>query len=159
MQGIYTYIPETNHVPREYSVAAILSLLFMVSISIVPALDLLYFYVSTFRSRCAVPSIAVFCSSPKLHTLISFVYDRRYIKPQQLTESLNKILITYGTKKRLILIGPVSSYIRRHCTLHRVIVLNSNRHITVQRFMLVVSYVPVIQWLSLKLGDRDLLEN
>jgi hypothetical protein len=24
MQGIYTYIPETNHVPREYSVAAIL---------------------------------------------------------------------------------------------------------------------------------------
>ena len=31
MQGIYTYIPETNHVPREYSVSAILSLLFMVS--------------------------------------------------------------------------------------------------------------------------------
>jgi hypothetical protein len=24
MQGIYTYILETNHVPREYSVAAIL---------------------------------------------------------------------------------------------------------------------------------------
>jgi hypothetical protein len=24
MQGIYTYIPETNHVSREYSVAAIL---------------------------------------------------------------------------------------------------------------------------------------
>jgi len=30
MQGIYTYIPETNHVPREYSVAAILSLLYRV---------------------------------------------------------------------------------------------------------------------------------
>jgi hypothetical protein len=29
MQGIYTYIPETNHVPKEYNVAAILSLLFM----------------------------------------------------------------------------------------------------------------------------------
>jgi len=28
MQGIYTYIPETNYVPREYSVAAILLLLF-----------------------------------------------------------------------------------------------------------------------------------
>ena len=26
MQGIYTYIPETNYVPREYSAAAILSL-------------------------------------------------------------------------------------------------------------------------------------
>ena len=25
MQGIYTYIPETNHVPREYSISAILS--------------------------------------------------------------------------------------------------------------------------------------
>ena len=24
MQGIYTYIPETNYVPREYSTAAIL---------------------------------------------------------------------------------------------------------------------------------------
>ena len=29
MQGIYTYIPETNYVPREYSVEAILLLLFM----------------------------------------------------------------------------------------------------------------------------------
>ena len=47
MQGIYTYILETNHVPREYSVAAILSLLFMVPISLVPALVLLYFYVNT----------------------------------------------------------------------------------------------------------------
>jgi len=28
MKGIYTYNPETNHVPREYSVSAILSLLF-----------------------------------------------------------------------------------------------------------------------------------
>ena len=41
MQGICTYIPETNHVPKEYSVSAILSLLFMVSISLVPALALL----------------------------------------------------------------------------------------------------------------------
>jgi uncharacterized membrane protein len=30
MQGIYTYIPETNNVPKEYNVTAILSLLFMV---------------------------------------------------------------------------------------------------------------------------------
>jgi hypothetical protein len=35
MQGIYTYIPETDHVPREYSVAAILPLLFMVPISLI----------------------------------------------------------------------------------------------------------------------------
>jgi hypothetical protein len=37
MQGIYTYIPETDHVPREYSIAAVLLLLFMVPISLVPA--------------------------------------------------------------------------------------------------------------------------
>jgi len=63
MQGIYTYIPETNHVPRERCVATILELLFMVLISLVPALTPLYFYVSTFRSMCAVPNMAVFCSS------------------------------------------------------------------------------------------------
>jgi hypothetical protein len=32
MHGIYTYIPDTNCVPTEYSVAAILLLLFMVLI-------------------------------------------------------------------------------------------------------------------------------
>jgi len=63
MHGIYTYIPETNCVPREYSVAAILLLLFMVLISLVSVLNLLYFYISTFRSVCAVPNMAVFCSS------------------------------------------------------------------------------------------------
>ena len=62
MQVIYTYNPETNHVPREYSVAAILLLLFMVLISLVSVLNLLFFYISTFRSMCAVPNMAVFCS-------------------------------------------------------------------------------------------------
>jgi len=42
MQGIYTYILETHYVPREYSVAAILLLLFKVLISLV----------SVFFSRC-----------------------------------------------------------------------------------------------------------
>ena len=63
MHGIYTYMPETNHVPREYSVAAILLLLFVVLISLVSVLNLLYFYISTFRSMCAVPNMAVFCSA------------------------------------------------------------------------------------------------
>jgi len=63
MQVIYTYIPETNQVPREYSVSAILPLLFMVPISLVPVLALLYFYVSTFRRMYAVPNMAVFYSS------------------------------------------------------------------------------------------------
>jgi len=63
MLGIYTYIPETNYVPREYSVADNLLLLFMVLISLVSVLNLLYFYICTFRSMCAVPNMAVFCSS------------------------------------------------------------------------------------------------
>ena len=60
MQGIYTYIPETNYVPREYSVAAILLLLFMVLISLISVLNLLYYYISTFRSMYDVPIIAFF---------------------------------------------------------------------------------------------------
>jgi hypothetical protein len=63
MQPIYTHIPETNYVPREYSVATILLLLFMVLISLVSVLNILYFHISTFRSMCAVPNMAVFCSS------------------------------------------------------------------------------------------------
>jgi len=63
MQSIYTYIPETNYVPREYSVAAILLLLFIVLISLVSVLNLLHFYISTFRSMCAVPNMAVFWGS------------------------------------------------------------------------------------------------
>jgi hypothetical protein len=63
MQGNYTYIPETNHVPKQYIVAAVLLLLFMVPISLAPALAVMYFYISTFRSMCAVPKLAVFCSS------------------------------------------------------------------------------------------------
>ena len=43
MHGICTYIPDTNYYPKEYSVAAILLLLFMVLISLVSVLNLLYF--------------------------------------------------------------------------------------------------------------------
>ena len=39
MQGIYTYIPQTNYVPREYSVVVILLLLFLVLISLVSVLN------------------------------------------------------------------------------------------------------------------------
>jgi hypothetical protein len=63
MLAIYTYIPEKNHVPREYIVVAILSLLFVVRISLVPVLAVLCFYVSTFRSMRAVLNMALICSS------------------------------------------------------------------------------------------------
>ena len=63
MQDIYTHIPGTNYVPREYGVAATLLFLFMVLISLLSVLNLLFFYSSTFRSMCAVPNMALFCSS------------------------------------------------------------------------------------------------
>jgi hypothetical protein len=47
MQGIYTSIPETNYIPREYGVAAILLFLFMVHTSLTPVLKLSHFYIST----------------------------------------------------------------------------------------------------------------
>ena len=59
MQVIYTYIPETNYVPREYSIAVIL----LVLISLFSVLNLLYFNISTFHSMCAVSSMAVFWCS------------------------------------------------------------------------------------------------
>jgi len=43
MQGIYTYIPVTNYVPREYNVAAILLLLFMMLISLVNSVESIVF--------------------------------------------------------------------------------------------------------------------
>ena len=77
MQGIYTYIPETKYVPREYSVAAILLLLFMVLISLVSVLNLLYFYISTFRSMSAVPNIVV-SVVPYLHVFLVRIYYYYY---------------------------------------------------------------------------------
>jgi hypothetical protein len=55
MQGIYTYIPYTNNVPKENNVAAILSLLFMAPISLVPALTLMYFHSALFEVQCSAP--------------------------------------------------------------------------------------------------------
>jgi len=50
MQRIYTYIPETNYVPKEYSVAAILLLLFMALISLVSVLNLLFIIIIIINS-------------------------------------------------------------------------------------------------------------
>ena len=74
MQGTYTHIPETNYVPREHGVAAILLFLFMVLISLLAVLNLLYCYISTFRSMCAVPNMAVFCSSLTSFIIIIIIH-------------------------------------------------------------------------------------
>ena len=64
MQGIYSYIPETNHVTRVYNAAADLWLLLMLHYMLFPMINVLYFCISTYQSIRAVPRIAVFfCSS------------------------------------------------------------------------------------------------
>jgi len=60
MQGIYSYIPETNHVSRVYNVAAVLYLQCATCNVILPVKCVLYFYISTFRTMCAVPNMAAF---------------------------------------------------------------------------------------------------
>ena len=60
MRGIYGYIPETNHVSRVYSVAAILWLRFLVHVMLCPMLNVLYVHISTFRSMCAVLNMSFF---------------------------------------------------------------------------------------------------
>jgi hypothetical protein len=59
MQGIYIYMPETN-VFMWYSVAAILQSQLLTDIMLFHTLYLSCSYISTFRSKCAVPSMAVF---------------------------------------------------------------------------------------------------
>ena len=66
MQGIYSYIPETSHVPREYSVAAILLLLFMVLISLVSVLD----YCTFILVLSEVCPIWLFPGVPCLHVFL-----------------------------------------------------------------------------------------
>ena len=63
IQSIFNYIPEINHVPRIYNLAPVLCFLYVVHIMLFLMFNILYFYISTFWSVCAVPSKAVCCSS------------------------------------------------------------------------------------------------
>jgi hypothetical protein len=107
MQGIHIHIPETNHVSRGYIVAAILSLLLMVPLFLVPAIALLFFYVSTFRSMCAVPNMAVFCSSLTswfpVMSLTYFLDDLEMVPPLLLHSTRAVFLLgLYILKSRLL---------------------------------------------------------
>jgi len=55
-----------------YSVPAIVKLQIMTHVMLLPMLKVLYLYISIFCSMCAVPNMAVVCSS-----LIDFVFARR----------------------------------------------------------------------------------
>jgi len=60
---VFIHIPETNHVPRGYVVAAILSLLFMVPLFLVPALALLFFMLALFKV-CVLYRVWLFSVAP-----------------------------------------------------------------------------------------------
>jgi len=64
MQGIYNYIPENPCVYSVYNVEAVPYLQFVVHVMLLPMLNVLYFYISTFRNMCAVPSVTVFFVGP-----------------------------------------------------------------------------------------------
>jgi len=116
MQGIFTYIPKTNYVPREYSVAAILLLLFMVLISPVSLLNLLCFYISTFRSMCAVPNMTVFwssltsCFSGML--LASFLNDFEVVPVAPI---INHISVSWDCNVYFIIIIIIITHVRAEC--------------------------------------------
>jgi hypothetical protein len=59
MQGIYNYVPETNHDLRVYIVATSLYLQFMALVMLFPTLNVLYFYISTLQSIGAWGSVVV----------------------------------------------------------------------------------------------------
>jgi hypothetical protein len=44
MQGIYNYIPETNHVSRVHSDATVLYLQFVLHVMLFPTLNVLHYY-------------------------------------------------------------------------------------------------------------------
>jgi len=62
MQGSYNFIPNTNHVSRVHSFAAIVYLRFLAHVMLFPIFNILYFNISTSRSMSAAFDMAVFCS-------------------------------------------------------------------------------------------------
>jgi hypothetical protein len=63
MPGICNYLPETNYASEEYNVAVILRLCFMVHVILFLVTNVMKLCICVFRSKCAVPSVAVFCNS------------------------------------------------------------------------------------------------
>jgi len=67
------------------------ALLFMVPLCLVPALALLFFYVSTSRSMCAVPIMAVFSSSLTSLLLLLLLLYYYYYSQSSRTERRRRV--------------------------------------------------------------------
>ena len=75
----------------------------MVPLSLVPALALLFFYVNTFRSMCAVPNMAVFCSSlPSWFPGISLTYFLNDLEMVQVAPFITGITLAFTFHMRCI---------------------------------------------------------
>ena len=65
MRGIYNYIPETNHVSRVHSVAAVLYLQICATCYVIsPVKSVLCFYISISPCMCAAPNMTFFFLVP-----------------------------------------------------------------------------------------------
>ena len=71
MHGSHTHIPETNHATREYIVAAILSLLFMVPLSLVPS-SALFSFTLALSAVCVQCPIWLFSVVSLRHGFVAF---------------------------------------------------------------------------------------
>ena len=108
MHGIYNYIPKTNHVSTVHAVAAVPCLQCVATCNVISHVkNVVYFYISTSRSLCAVPNMAVFCSSlflalPVCSTGIIWVILRWFQSPLLLMVSL---LFSHFTCAEFLLLG------------------------------------------------------
>ena len=89
-------IPEANHVSSVHSVAAILRLQYTVHAMLFPMICVLYFYISTVHSMCAVPSITVFYSSlMSCFPSMLFTYFLNDFKMIQIAPNITNIFCSY----------------------------------------------------------------
>jgi hypothetical protein len=65
-----TYLTQTMFLRYTYNITATLCLQCIVHVMLLPMIDVLYFYITTFRSMCAAPS-KVFCA-----IIICYSYER-----------------------------------------------------------------------------------
>jgi len=63
MQCIYNYMPEINQISRVQCCSCSVFIICATCNVISPVKYVSYFYISTFPSMCAVPNMAIFCTS------------------------------------------------------------------------------------------------
>ena len=150
-------------------------LLFMVPLSLVPALALLFFYVSTFRSMCAVPNMAVFCSSLMswfpgmlltyfLNDITIIIMKEVSYNPQNLNrdvvsvDALPEVLklwfqLRYAWIMPFLHCVPTGSLFtrrrNRRITIEKTCYMGSNMHLCLEFYVNIVRYIVVnILWPS-----------